>query len=417
MKEKTYTPLQDGFYPLLENFSRRARQRHDAGPAEVRRVLAKNLIDENDFSLLLSPAAGEELEAMARRAKEETLRHFGRARQLFAPLYLGNYCTNQCVYCGFNAGKGIARKALDMEEVEREARALAATGLRRVLALTGDAPKRTGAGYIAESVSVLARYFPSVGIEVQALTGEEYAAVATAGADSMTMFQETYDPDLYARLHLSGPKRNFAFRLDAPHRAAEAGMRGITLGALLGLGDWRFDFYMMAMHGRWLQRKYPHLEVSFSMPRIRPRSEGEQREDAGTDRGRHIFEPMFVDDRAFVQALTALRCFLPHAGITLSTRERAELRDNLLPLGVTKVSAGVCTGVGGYAEPEKKEKDVQFVIDDERSVSEMAEALEKLGYQPVFADWLLPGDGSLPLAGGIRESLGGVEKPSVHAGQ
>jgi len=407
MENKVYTPLEDGFFPLLQDFSALARQRPAIDRADVRRVLGKAFLDAEDFAVLLSPAAGEELEGMARRASEETLRHFGRARQFFAPLYLGNYCSNRCVYCGFNAGKTISRKALTMEEVEEEASALAATGLRCVLALTGDAPGRTGADYIAEAVSVLARHFSSVGIEVQALTEEEYASVAAAGANSMTMFQETYDPELYARLHLSGPKRNFTFRLDAPHRAVRGGMRGITLGALLGLGDWRFDIYMMAMHGQWLQQKFPDLELAFSLPRIRPRTEGEQSADAGTDKkGQHIFEPLLVDDRAFVQALTALRCFLPHVGITLSTRERAYLRDHLLPLGVTKISAGVCTGVGGYAKPEIKDKDVQFVIDDGRSVDEMAQALESLGYQPVFADWLLPGGGTLPLADGIRRSLG-----------
>lgn len=410
-----YIPRQDGFFPLLGHFAAKSAAPADATREDVRRVLKKSLLTEADFALLLSPVALEALEPMARRAHDETLRHFGRAKQLFAPLYLGNYCTNRCVYCGFHAGQHIERKALTAKEIEDEAKALAATGLRRVLALTGDAPKRTGAAYIAAGVAVLARHFPSVGIEVQALTEEEYALVAEAGADSMTMFQETYDPELYARLHLAGPKRDFGFRLDAPQRATRAGMRGVTLGALLGLGDWRFDMFMLGMHGRWLQQTYPHLELAFSLPRIRPRSEEEQREDAGTDKGRRVFEPTPVTDREFVQAMTALRCFLPHAGITLSTRERAFMRDKLLPLGVTKISAGVCTSVGGYAHPEpaatgvEEHKDaVQFVIDDERSVDEVARDLERLGYQPVFADWLLPASGDLPLAGALCQSLGGV---------
>lgn len=373
---------------------------------DVRAIVRKPRLDAADYAALLAPAARDGLEATARRASAETLRHFGRARQLFAPLYLGNYCINRCVYCGFHAGSAIPRKALGREEIDAEARALAATGLRRVLALTGDAPKRTGAAYIASAVRILAGHFPSVGIEVQALAAEEYAEVARAGADSMTMFQETYDPELYALLHLAGPKRDFAFRLDAPRRAAEAGMRGITLGVLLGLGDWRLDMYLLGIHGQWLQRRYPHIELSFSLPRIRPRSEGETSADAGTEQGRSIFEPLLVDDRAFVQALTALRCFLPHAGITLSTRERAFLRDRLLPLGVTKISAGVRTSVGGYDRHEEKDA-VQFVIDDGRSVAEMALDLERMGFQPVFADWLLPESGMLPLSGGIGKTLGG----------
>jgi 2-iminoacetate synthase len=408
--EMLYTPRPDGFHARLGDYAPVGRNLGAASREEVRRALQRPRLNERDFALLLSPAAGEELELMAQRARAETLRHFGKARQLFAPLYLANYCTNRCVYCGFHVGQTIERRALSPEAIEEEAKALAATGLRRVLALTGDAPRRTGAAYIAEGVAILARHFPSVGIEVQALTTEEYALVARAGADSMTMFQETYDPELYARLHLSGPKRDFAFRLDAPHRASEAGMRGITLGALLGLGDWRFDVFMAGMHGQWLQRLFPQLELAFSLPRIRPRSEEETRNDVGRDEGRSIFDPQIVTDREFVQALTALRCFMPHAGITLSTRERAFLRDKLLNIGVTKLSAGVCTSVGGYSDRiEKPAGDaVQFVIDDERSVSRMVTDLELLGFQPVFADWLLPEDGDMPLAEALRRSLGGV---------
>ncbi len=404
-----YTAMTDGFFPLLEDHARRSGAIGLASADDVRRVLRKPRLTEDDFAVLLSPAAGEELEALARRAEGETLRHFGRAKQLFAPLYLANYCTNKCVYCGFHAGKGIDRKALTPGEIEEEAKALAATGLRRVLALTGDAPKRTGADYIAMGVEILARWFPSVGIEVQALTLEEYAMVARAGADSMTMFQETYNPELYASLHRAGPKRDFAFRLDAPQRAALAGMRGITFGALLGLGDWRFDMFMLGMHAAWMQQTFPHLEVSFSLPRLRPCNEEENQ--AGGD-GK-AFDPVLVSDREFVQAMTALRCFLPHAGITMSTRESAFLRDKLLPLGVTKLSAGVCTAVGGYAAQEHK--DVQFVIDDQRSVPEVVAALEDMGYQPVFADWLLPQDGDLPLAGALHQTLGnpGTNAPGV----
>lgn len=410
----TYTARTDGFYPLLEQYAARSSGFGRVSADDVRRILQQRRISEEDFAALLSPAGGEELEALARRAAQETLRHFGKARHLFAPLYLGNYCTNQCVYCGFHAGQGIARKALSPREIEAEAEALAATGLRRVLALTGDAPKRTGADYIAGAVGILARYFPSVGIEVQALTGDEYTMVASAGADSMTMFQETYDPELYARLHLSGPKRDFFFRLDAPQRAAAAGMRGITLGALLGLGDWRFDIFMLGMHAAWMQRRFPHLEISFSLPRIRPRSVEEERLEAGKDKEQGHFEPVPTGDRDFVQALTALRCFLPHAGITLSTRESASLRDKLLPLGVTKLSAGVCTTVGGYAS--KEQEAVQFVIDDQRSVAEMAASLEAQGYQPVFADWLLPRGGDLPLAGALRRSLGNPQADAPGVG-
>ncbi|MDR2123992.1 MAG: 2-iminoacetate synthase ThiH [Desulfovibrio sp.] len=396
-RENRYIPLADGFAPKLAGCARLfAESVFAAGPGDVRRALGKDTLNEKDFAALLSPAAGAELEALARRARDETMRRFGRARQLFAPIYLGNYCTNKCVYCGFHAGTGIRRKALTPDEIEAEAEALYAVGLRRVLALTGDAPKRTGADYIAAAVEILARRFSSVGIEVQALTFEEYAGIARAGADSMTMFQETYDAEIYARLHPSGPKRVFANRLDAPQRAAAAGMRAVNLGALLGLGDWRSDIFMTGMHALFLQRRFPGLEIGFSLPRIRP---------AKSDSS---FSPTPVPDRCFVQALTALRCFMPYAGITLSTRESAVMRDKLLPLGVTRVSAGVCTGVGGYARPAQ-DGSVQWDIDDRRSVAEMAADLEKLGYSPVFSDWLLPGGGDLPLAGALRDAVGATE--------
>ncbi len=406
-----YVAREDGFFPGLEELLR-AVPDFRAERGEVLGALARPRLAPGDFAALLSPAAGAELEALARRAAGDTLRHFGRSVQLFAPLYLGNYCTNRCVYCGFHAGQAIRRRALAPEEIQAEAEALAATGLRRVLALTGDAPRKTGADYIADAVRILALYFPSVGIEVQALTEAEYALLCKAGADSMTMFQETYDPVLYETLHPAGPKRDFPFRLDAPHRAALGGMRGLTLGALLGLGDWRFDIFMLGMHALWLTRAFPHLELSLSLPRMRPV------ESAGAEGAESSarFVPLRVTDREFVQALTALRCFLPHVGITLSTRERARLRDKLLPLGVTRVSAGVLTSVGGYAAggsegaPLRKEtargSAVQFVIDDVRSVEEMAADLTRMGFQPVFADWLLPGAGDLPLTAGQCRSLG-----------
>ncbi len=395
-----YTPRPDGFYFALRELA--ADLPDFAAPLErARAALNRPHLTPEDFAALLSPHAAPLLEDMARRANAETLRHFGRSVQLFAPLYMANVCTNRCVYCGFHAGRRIRRKILKPHEIEAEAKAMAAMGLRRILVLTGDAPKVTGAEYIAEGVSIAARHIPSVGIEVQALTEEEYALVARAGADAMTMFQETYDETLYADLHPAGPKRNFAFRLDAPQRAALGGMRGLTLGALLGLADWRRDLFHTAMHGVWLGRRFPEADIAFSLPRLRPPSTecaaGEPPEFTGTA----------VPDKEFVQALTALRCFLPHAGITMSSRESAFMRDHLVPLGVTRVSAGVRTSVGGYLEEVEENPDpVQFVIDDPRSVLQMREALAKQGYTAVGADWIFPAGGDLPLSQGLNRSLG-----------
>lgn len=401
-----YHPRENGFYHILQS-QLKHMPLFDASHDEVTATLQEEILSLNGLAALLSPAGSELLESIAIRAQGETLRHFGKAIQVFAPLYLANICTNRCIYCGFHAQQKIERQVLTDEEIAKEAEAMARMGLRRVLVLTGDAPRVTGAEYIANAITIVSKHVPSVGIEVQALTEEEYALVCRAGADSMTMFQETYNESLYATLHLAGPKRNFAFRLDAPERAARAGIRGITFGALLGLTDWRRDVFLLAVHANWISKMYPHIDIGISLPRIRPQSEEESsQQDLG-----YSLDP--VSDRDFVQALVALRCFLPHACITMSSRENAFMRDRLISLGVTRVSAGVKTSVGGYAESLTMASDtssesdpVQFVIDDPRSVNEMAEAIKGEGYQPVFADWILPHDGSLPLHGGIHEALG-----------
>ena len=396
------SPHAKGFWPELQRIQSVSVSRAvaSASDAAVLAALCKTRLSAGDLLTLLAPAAENHLEIMARRAQAETLRHFGRAVQLFTPLYLANYCINRCVYCGFNARRGIARRKLDLDEVEAEAQAIAATGLRKILALTGDAPQISGAPYLAACVRVLSRYCSSVAIEVPSMSVEEYALQVEAGADSMTLFQETYNQKRYAQLHLSGPKRAFFYRLDAPERALQGGMRAVNLGPLLGLANWREDVFTVALHARWIMRHYPDAEVSISLPRMRPHTEG----------GEAAFKPDAVSDLHFVQILTALRCFLPQCGITLSTREPAWLRDKLIPLGVTRVSAGVSTAVGGHtfkgeqADTAAKERP-QFAIADERSVMEMVEALHNMGYQPVFADWLLPGNGAAPLTGGVADAL------------
>ncbi|MCC8193568.1 MAG: 2-iminoacetate synthase ThiH [Deltaproteobacteria bacterium] len=413
MKTQKYSPMEDGFYPELA----RGAAVYDAVDPdsvtedEVRRSLAAERVTERDYLILLSPAAEKYLEPMARRARDETVRHFGKTVQLFTPLYLANFCTNRCVYCGFNTNRRIARQMLSLEEVEAEAKAIAATGLRKILALTGDAPAKTGAQYLASCLEVLARYFPSVSIEVPSMTVEEYALAVAAGADGMTMFQETYNEVLYEKLHPAGPKRDFGFRLDAPQRAIMGGMRSVNLGALLGLDHWRRDMFYTGLHAAFLQEQYPEQEVSVSLPRMRPCGE------KPTTREEREFEPTPVSDKHFVQALLAFRCFMPQAGITLSTREPAHLRDKLIPLGITKVSAGVSTSVGGHVAAEDTEdREPQFDISDPRSVDEMVAALEGMGYQPVFTDWVLPGKGEESLTAGVVRALGQDVVGSASAG-
>ncbi len=341
-------------------------------PADVQRALGKQLLSPEDFLCLLSPAAEPHLEQMARKAHALTVAQFGRTMVLYTPLYLSNFCTNSCLYCGFNQNNRIIRRQLTLTELEDEARAIAGTGLKHILILTGDAPSKASVDYIAACCTVLSRYFPAIGMEIYALSPSDYRRLIEAGADSLTNYQETYNETLYRRLHPKGPKRDYHFRLDAPERACRAGMRAVNVGALLGLDDWRRDAFFTGLHASYLQERHPETEISVSLPRMRPHVGG--------------FQPgCMVDDRHIVQIMTAMRLFMPRVGITISTRESARFRDRLLPLGVTRMSAGSCTAVGGRTDGEKTVG--QFDISDERSVPEMAAMLQRAGWQPVFKDW------------------------------
>jgi len=342
-------------------------------PREVRRVLNKDRLHYTDFLVLLSPAAEELLEEMAWRAHHLTLRHFGRTMVLYTPLYLSNYCINQCSYCGFNARNRLHRKKLTLEEVDAEARAIAETGLRHILVLTGESERHTPVSYLAACVSVLRRHFASIGMEIYPLDEEEYGTLVEAGVDSLTLYQETYDEIVYDRVHLKGPKKNYRFRLEAPERGCRAGMRSVNIGSLLGLNDWRREAFFTGLHAFYLEENFPAVEISVSVPRLRPHTG-------------NFLPPYPVTDQNLVQILLAMRLFIPRLGLTLSTRERAELRDHLLPLGITRMSAGSRTSVGGHAIKEDI-GDSQFDIADNRSVAEMRQVLLRSGYDPVFKDW------------------------------
>jgi len=373
------------FLPLFASWPReRTLERlYAANADDVRRSLNKGHLHIEDMLRLLSPAASELLEDMAQRAHGEHLRHFGRAVNFFTPLYISDHCTNQCRYCGFNARSGHRRRHLSMEEIAREAEAIAQSGLSHVLLLTGDARRLASPAYIAEAAGAIRNLMASIHVEVYAMTQAEYALLLAQGVDGMTMFQETYQRELYARLHPAGPKRDFVFRLEAPGRAAMAGMRSIGIGALLGLDEWRCDAFYTALHAHWLQSVWPSVECSVSVPRLRPS-------------GAHFTEIRPVADRDMAQYISALRCFMPRLGITLSTRESAQLRDHLLPLGVSRMSAGVSTAVG--ARVGDRSGDVQFQIADTRSVRELSDDLARMGYQAVLKDWEDPGQPLPPSA-------------------
>jgi 2-iminoacetate synthase len=267
---------------------------------DIARALGKDRIDTRDFMALLSPRAEMHLEAMARKAHELSLRHFGKSILLYTPLYISNYCVNRCLYCGFNAENKIKRKKLSLEEIEKEAEAISATGLRHILILTGEAKKHTPVSYISDAARILRKYFDSISIEIFPLTEGEYSEVISAGVDGLTIYQEVYDEDIYERVHLSGPKRDYRFRLEAPERACRAGIRSINIGALLGLGEWRREVFIAGLHAQYLQKKHADVETSLSLPRIRPH--------AGSSSD--IYP---VEDSNLVQALLALRIFLPFA--------------------------------------------------------------------------------------------------------
>lgn len=339
---------------------------------DVKTAINKEKLSALDLLALMSPAAEPYLEQMAQKAHLLTVQHFGRVIFLFTPLYLSNYCTNQCVYCSFNTRNKIDRKQLTLEQVEEEAKAIAGTGLKHLLILSGDAKKKASIAYLKECIKILKKYFSSLGIESYAMEQEEYAELVDAGIDLLTIFQETYNEKLYAELHLKGPKKDYRFRLDAPERACKANMRAVNIGALLGLdGEWRQDAFFTVLHADYLQNKYADTEVSVSLPRIRP----------------HVgsFQPgCLISDKNMVQIMLALRLFMPRAGITISTRENALFRNNIIKLGVTKMSAGASTAVGGYTNHDST---AQFAISDDRSVDEMRRAISELGYQPVMQDW------------------------------
>lgn len=365
------------FHPLIEEYARALPDGRFAEFTEedVRRAVNRTTLTAEDFMALMSPAAAGLLEEMAQKASRVTVQHFGRTISLFTPLYLSNFCTNHCVYCGFNCRNQIHRSMLTLDQVDAEGRAIAATGLKHLLILTGDAPAKAGVDYLEDCTRVLAKHFPSVSIEVFALTEEEYARLNRAGVDGLTMFQETYDEALYATLHPKGPKRDFRFRLDAPERGCRAGLRVVNIGALLGLGDWRRDALLTGLHAAYLTHRYPQTEIAVSLPRMRPHAGGWQPATIATDRD-------------MVQFMTALRLFLPRVGVTISTREDARFRENILPLGVTRMSAGVSTAVGGHSDEGSDDENTgQFEISDGRSVEEMCAALRARGYQPVFKDW------------------------------
>lgn len=349
---------------------------------EVKAALEHERCTIEDFKALLSPAAEPFLEEMAQRARIETGKHFGNTVYLFTPLYIANYCENYCVYCGFNCYNNIKRMKLTMEQIEHEMQVIARSGMEEILILTGESRSQSDVEYIGEACKLAKKYFRMVGIEIYPVNTEEYRYLHECGVDYVTVFQETYDADKYESLHLMGHKRVWPYRFDAQERALRGGMRGVAFSALLGLADFRKDALASALHVYYLQRKYPHAEMSLSCPRLRPILNNEK------------ISPLDVHEKQLCQILCAYRIFLPFVGITVSSRESAAFRNGIVKIAATKVSAGVSTGIGDHEskytgkETGEKQGDEQFEIDDNRSFSKMYQDMETEGLQPVLNDYL-----------------------------
>ena len=347
----------------------------DYTASDVIRAIESDRCSLEDFKALLSPAAEPFLEQIARKARLETRKHFGNSAYFFTPIYISNYCENYCIYCGFNCHNKIKRAKLSMEEIHEEMKAIADTGLEEILILTGESRKASDVKYIGEACKIAKKYFKNIGIEVYPMNSDEYRYLRECGADYVTVFQETYNSDKYETLHLAGHKRIFPYRFNAQERALMGGMRGVAFAALLGLDDFRKDALGTGMHAYLIQRKYPWAEISISCPRLRPIINNAS------------INPKDVHEKQLLQIMCAYRIFLPFAGMTISTRERAEFRDNVVGLAATKISAGVSTGIGSHSESEDK-GDAQFEIADTRGLEEIYESLKKRGIQPVMNDYV-----------------------------
>ena len=349
---------------------------------DVRAALDHETCSVEDFKALLSPAAEPFLEEMAQKARTETSKHFGNTVYLFTPLYIANYCENYCVYCGFNCYNHINRMKLNMSEIEHEMKVIADSGMEEILILTGESRAQSNVEYIGQAVKLARKYFRMVGLEIYPVNTDEYKYLHECGADYVTVFQETYDADKYETLHLFGHKRVWPYRFDAQERALRGGMRGVAFSALLGLSDFRKDALASALHVYYLQRKYPHAEMSLSCPRLRPIINNDK------------INPLDVGEKQLCQILCAYRIFLPFVGITVSSRESAEFRNGIVKIAATKVSAGVSTGIGDHEskyagkEDDAIKGDEQFQIDDNRSFETMYKDMSGEGLQPVLNDYV-----------------------------
>jgi len=352
-----------------------AKRLEEITPAEVEWALSRKpgyyILDR--LVILVSPAAENYLEQMAQLAHQVTLQRFGKTVRLYAPLYVSNYCVNSCVYCGFNKSHKFPRIRLTIEEAIEEAGIIAKEGFRDLLLVSSEDKEFISVDYLCELAGKLRPKFSSLAVEIYQMATEEYAKLFAAGIEGVTLYQETYDRDTYRKYHPAGPKADYDYRLSAPDSFGQAGMREIGIGALLGLSDWRLETLALAEHAHYLMKRYWKSRVSFSFPRLCPAKDVNQTQFA------------LLSDKNLVQMILALRLCFADAGMTISTREPAYLRDHLVTLGITRMSAGSKTNPGGYSGATGSVE--QFEIDDTRTPAQIAAMLKYQGIEPVWKDW------------------------------
>ncbi|EAH5842550.1 2-iminoacetate synthase ThiH [Campylobacter jejuni] len=344
---------------------------------DVKNALNQTHLSIEHLKALLSSAAEDFIEELAFKSAKVKQKYFGNSISLFTPLYLSNYCNSKCVYCGFQKGNKIARAKLNEAEIHEEMQAIAKSGLEEILMLTGEGREFASVEYIANACKIAREYFKVVGVEIYPMNEDEYKILHEKGCDYVTVFQETYNPLKYSKIHLAGEKRIFPYRFNAQERALKAGMRGVAFAALLGIDDFRKDALATALHAHFLQQAYSHAEISISVPRLRPIINNAK------------IHPKDVSEKRLLQVLCAYRLFLPFAGIIISSRERIGFRDEVIKLGATKMSAGVSVGIGEH-KGEKK-GDEQFEISDDRSVDEILAMLKRSNLQAVMSDSIYVG--------------------------
>ena len=356
----------------------------ESKPRHVNNILKKGRAESlEEFAALISPAALPHIEAMAQLSQKITKRQFGKVIRLFAPIYLSNECINICRYCGFSRDVDIPRITISVDQFVKETRLISSQGFRSLLIVAGEHPKYVSNGYVEECIRKCLPFMPSILLELGPLETEDYQPIVKAGAEGLVVYQETYHKPTYSQMHPSGPKKKYGWRVDTAERAYDAGFRRIGIGPLLGLYDWRYEAIAIAAHARYLYQQCWKLHLSISLPRLRPAS--------GNFQTKNQYQ---LQNQELVQLICALRMLLPHVGIVLSTREFPNLRDGLVRIGITTMSAGSSTEPGGYSHFDTnswRRVDVQpgeqFHIADERSPGEIAAMILTQGYEPVWKDF------------------------------